>query len=106
MLNGLRLLAPVSLLPELLRALDAAVVDAARALLEYAGRFEGEAEERGVVAATGRVFVGVFVPFVRRALVEGVYGAMMEQGGSMSEDLQTMVQQWEGWLSEVSNPVH
>jgi len=39
-------------------------------------------KEEEVMRAAGTVFVSVFVPFVRRALVEGVYGVkMMEVEG-------------------------
>ncbi|KAI0829072.1 Dor1-like family-domain-containing protein [Trametes gibbosa] len=88
-LNGLRLLAPVSLLHDLLLALDNALARGAEALLEYArtaedtearsnGATTASVEEarrdREVVSAVRLVYVRVFVPFVRRALAEGVYG--------------------------------
>jgi len=65
-LNGLRLLAPVALLGDLANALDASLARAAGALLEAPRE-----EARGAAKA----FVRLLVPFVRRGLIEGVYGS-------------------------------
>ncbi|KAH9017017.1 Dor1-like family-domain-containing protein [Lactarius hengduanensis] len=63
-LNGLRLLAPVALLKDLVRALDGALAQACRVLLDAPRE---EAHE----AATA--FVRLLVPFVRRGLIEGFH---------------------------------
>ncbi|KAI0370088.1 Dor1-domain-containing protein [Pilatotrama ljubarskyi] len=86
-MNGLRLLAPASLLHDLLLSLEAGLTRGANALLTYArgtaeyrsnGATTASAEERkreeDIVRAVGTVYAKVFVPFLRRALVEGVYG--------------------------------
>ncbi|THH18840.1 hypothetical protein EW146_g2202 [Bondarzewia mesenterica] len=103
-LNGLRLLAPVSLLPDILRALDNDLRDAIKAFSGYAKQFAGPAEAKDVVIATGKVLVNVFVPFVRRALVEGVYGIKMdEEQATVSQELNEEIRAWEGWLGATSS---
>ncbi|KAI0066754.1 Dor1-domain-containing protein [Artomyces pyxidatus] len=91
-LNGLRLLAPVALLSELSRALDAELGEAGEAFLAYAGANGREEAVRGA----GTVFVRVFVPFMRRALVEGVYGAQVTK----TESIEKLARDWEAWLKE------
>ncbi|KAF4622877.1 hypothetical protein D9613_002276 [Agrocybe pediades] len=118
-LNGLRLLAPTSILPTLARFLDDEVLcKGGQALLAYIKAFssefdppstgsnsdEGDEEyekERKVLMALGQVYFGVLVPFVRRALVEGVYGVKLdpsfEDGG---ESLPNVVMDWEDYVLE------
>ncbi|KAJ8474247.1 hypothetical protein ONZ51_g7354 [Trametes cubensis] len=111
-LNGLRLLAPASLMDDLRIALDNALARGTDALLAYmrslpeewsngptttAAQEESKREDE-VVRAVGAVYAKVFVPFLRRALVEGVYGvkvhgddgpASMDQGLARAlDDLQ------------------
>ncbi|VDC04260.1 unnamed protein product [Peniophora sp. CBMAI 1063] len=95
-LNSLRLLAPKSILSELSRTLDTALANSAVTLLEYAKGL-GEGEDGEVVKVAGETFVKVFVPFVRRALLEGVYGAPVGNAG-MDEALSKALDDWEGWL--------
>ncbi|KAI8980583.1 Dor1-domain-containing protein [Trametes punicea] len=86
-LNGLRLLAPASLLHDLLSALDSGLARATSSLLVYmraiveepshstaSASAEETKREDDIARAAGTVYMKVFVPFVRRALVEGVYG--------------------------------
>ncbi|KAH9166703.1 Dor1-domain-containing protein [Lactarius sanguifluus] len=88
-LNGLRLLAPVALLKDLVMALDGALAQACRVLLDAPRE---EAHE----AATA--FVRLLVPFVRRGLIEGVYGS--SEGGVMpSEELQGVMEEVNVWIS-------
>ena len=109
-LNGLRLLAPVSLLPVLQDALEGALTRGAVALLVCAratSQEQTDAEERGgtaaedarqearAVRAAGMVYVRVLVPFVRRALVEGVYGDRVDNPGLVLTDV---LREWEEWL--------
>ncbi|OBZ68378.1 Conserved oligomeric Golgi complex subunit 8 [Grifola frondosa] len=100
--NSLRMLAPVELLPTLLTTLDASIARGAGALLAFArtrewarnaGEEETRKEEEAVRAAVA-VFVQVFVPFVRRALVEGVYGAQMEEAGATSGVEVSELEEW------------
>ncbi|KAJ7651614.1 Dor1-like family-domain-containing protein [Mycena polygramma] len=94
-LNGLRLLAPVEILSELSGVLDSVLDQSGEALLSYVRRVCEETKEQDekVALAAGQVYFGVFVPFMRRALVEGVYRVPVE--------VQTMtsVREWEGWLA-------
>lgn len=85
-LNGLRLLAPVDLYRDLLRALESSLAKSAEALIWYArekpwlngGKSSLTAvqteEDDKVLRAAGVVYFDVFMPFVLRAFVEGVYG--------------------------------
>ncbi|KAI0352265.1 Dor1-domain-containing protein [Trametes cingulata] len=113
-LNGLRLLAPTSLLYDLLSSLDTTLAHGATALLTYArtatndrsnGTTTASAEEakreEEVVRAVGTVYARVFVPFLRRALVEGVYGVKetgSEGGVEMSEELRRALKEMDEWL--------
>ncbi|KAI9459187.1 Dor1-domain-containing protein [Lactarius psammicola] len=90
-LNGLRLLAPVALLNDLVQALDSALAQACRALLDAPSE---EAHE----AATA--FVGLLVPFLRRGLIEGVYGS--SEGDVMpSEGLQGVMEEVNVWITDL-----
>ncbi|KAI0756076.1 Dor1-like family-domain-containing protein [Daedaleopsis nitida] len=109
-LNGLRLLAPADLLSELLLALERTLAHGAIMLLVCArsaaderanGSSHSNAEDakrdEDAARAAGTMYVKVFVPFVRRALVEGVYGAMMGDH-EVGEDLAGVLGEWEVWL--------
>ncbi|PCH34172.1 Dor1-domain-containing protein [Wolfiporia cocos MD-104 SS10] len=109
-LNGLRMLAPVELLDDLLRMLDESLARSAQALLAFArdvasqslGSAEEEAKDRAVVKATGVVYVRVFAPFIRRALVEGVYGVdMSEAEVPEGSELAGALQEWRDYLDEL-----
>jgi hypothetical protein len=116
-LNALRMLAPVGIMDELLSALEAVLADGLTSLLRYARSFswkraranagdgvgDGEREER-VMRAAGDVYVKIFVPYMRRALVEGVYGVEMSMdaalaGGESQTELGKAIREWEGWLT-------
>ncbi|KAJ7204347.1 Dor1-like family-domain-containing protein [Mycena pura] len=97
-LNGLRLLAPVAILGELAAVLDSILDQGGDAMVSYVWRVcdDAKEEEEDLAVVAGEVYFGVFVPFMRRALVEGVYGVPMA-----SWDVQTTasVREWEGWLA-------
>ncbi|TDL21007.1 Dor1-domain-containing protein [Rickenella mellea] len=111
-LNNLRLLAPLSLLHPLLASLDTSLATCATSFLVYAqlpptsatstvlsARISGEQEqvdERKVIQGARKVLVNVLVPFVRRALVEGVYGVKEELG--MGKELESGLKAWREWL--------
>ncbi|RPD64588.1 Dor1-domain-containing protein [Lentinus tigrinus ALCF2SS1-7] len=108
-LNGLRLLAPASLLDELLVALERSLAHGAVMLLVCArsasderahgsSNAEDAKREEEVVRAAGTVYIKVFVPFMRRALVEGVYGVKLDQEGpEVGEDLAGVLREWDEW---------
>ncbi|KAJ7269391.1 Dor1-like family-domain-containing protein [Mycena haematopus] len=97
-LNGLRLLAPVQILGELAGVLEGVLDVGGDAMLSYVRRVCEETKEQDekVAIAAGQVYFDVFVPFMRRALVEGVYGVLI----TSLPEVQTLasVREWEGWL--------
>ncbi|RDB28391.1 Conserved oligomeric Golgi complex subunit 8 [Hypsizygus marmoreus] len=112
-LNSLRLLAPVGIMRDLVVELDGVLGGCGAELIEYLGPFvgvggsedeeeEGGDEERGrraeekVARAVGDVYFKVLVPFLRRALVEGVYGVPIASLGDGGEDmLGRTAKEWE-----------
>jgi len=104
-LNNLRLLAPAALLSTLVGTLDAVLVDAVHALLAYVRRADTDTavraslptEETRVLRASVWAFVWVFVPFVRRALAEGVYGV---ETMPLNGELETVVGDAEVWVAQ------
>ena len=119
-LNGLRLLAPISILTNLSRMLDDEILfRSGEAVLIYIRTYYGEyqaspngignaegseetekAYQRRVTLAFGQVFFKVFAPFMRRALVEGVYSTKLDasfQGGKL---LPGVVMDWEDFSLE------
>ena len=117
-LNGLRLLAPKSLYRDLLTELDKSLdesgttfidvitttpltISLSAATVASQGKIsKEEAEEKGKRARVylGNLFVKVFVPFVRRALVEGVYGFEGEERERDWRSELGFVGMWEDWL--------
>ena len=117
-LNNLRLLAPTNILQTLIRVLDDDVLGkGGEAVIKYIqGGFsenisngtilEGteinaHEKEDTVAMSTGHVYFSVFVPFMRRALVEGVYGTSLDSdfdGGG--ETLPGIVMDWEDFVLE------
>ncbi len=81
-LNGFRLLAPAALLGDLAKALDTSLAKAFGTLFEAP-----RVEARGAATA----FLRLFVPFVRKGLIEGVYGSNIGDVPP-SEALQEMVE--------------
>jgi len=71
------------------------------------GKFsKEEADEKGkkVRVYLGRLFVRVFVPFIRRALVEGVYGFEGEEKEKDWKSELGFVRMWEDWLQLITPP--
>ena len=118
-LNNLRLLAPTSILHTLVRVLDDDVLGkGGEAILEYIKAIisdnmpngtileeeagvEAHEKEDKVAMSTGHVYFSVFVPFMRRALVEGVYGTPLDSnfnGGGTT--LPSIVMDWEDFVLE------
>ncbi|TEB38608.1 hypothetical protein FA13DRAFT_1724526 [Coprinellus micaceus] len=116
--NNLRLLAPVGILPQLIAVIDSMLVDGGNKLLLYLQSFssslshstavtEDELDkrrrEKKVAVAVGDVYFGTFVPFVKRALVEGVYGvgsgtmgaAGKDEGGERERKADDQIRRWD-----------
>jgi hypothetical protein len=126
-LNGLRLLAPKNLYRDLLTELDKSLDESGTAFIDvitttplvvsssspqlHTSGSQGklskeEMEERGkkVRVYLGGLFVKVLVPFVRRALVEGVYGFEEQvREKDWRSDL-AFVKTWEDWLQLSAPP--
>lgn len=118
-LNNLRLLAPTNILHTLVRVLDddilakggEAVIKYVKAvfsegisngtILEEGVEIDVQEKEDTVAMSTGHVYFAVFVPFIRRALVEGVYGTPLDSnfdgGGGI---LPSVVMDWEDFVLE------
>ncbi|KAH7915759.1 Dor1-like family-domain-containing protein [Hygrophoropsis aurantiaca] len=122
-LNRLRLLVPVDALGRVVSAVDAALAVGAGELLECAKELSvgNDVEELQVMKAAGKAYISVLVPFIRRAIVEGVFGVSMEEwaqvavsgsnemvgnghangkaGQNDSTKLDMIVREWEGWIN-------
>lgn len=125
-LNGLRLLAPKSLYRDLLAELDKSLDESGTTFIDVVtttpltvssspslstavpqGKHsKGEAEEKGKNTRVylGNLFADVFVPFIRRALVEGVYGLEGEENEKDWRSELGFIRTWEDWLQAGSPP--
>lgn len=122
-LNGLRLLAPKNLYRNLLAELDKSLDESGTTFIDVVttttlaipsssttasqGKLsKEEAEEKGrkVRVYLGSLYVKVFVPFVRRALVEGVYGFEGEERERDWKSELEFVRTWEDWLQLITPP--
>ena len=118
-LNNLRLLAPTNILHTLVRVLDddilakggEAVIKYVKAvfsenmskgsIIEQGAEVDVHEMEHTVAMSTGHIYFSVFVPFIRRALVEGVYGTSLDSnfdGGGGT--LPSVVMDWEDFVLE------
>lgn len=115
--NRLRALAPMGALDGVLDALELGLARNGGTLFGYAREWRGDAAEREAVHAVGAAYVRVLVPFLRRAIVEGVFGVVYDSdapprkgvegvsatkvgGASLLRDT---IRNWESWLSEMSS---
>ncbi|KIM47714.1 hypothetical protein M413DRAFT_57907, partial [Hebeloma cylindrosporum] len=116
-LNNLRLLAPTDILPTLAIVLDNEVLGESGEILHaYIKTFckdpppampngadagdDGSEKEKKVIMSFGQVYFGVLVPFVRRALVEGVYGVALDSNFEGGDRLPNVVMDWEDFVLE------
>ena len=118
-LNNLRLLAPTNILHTLVRVLDddilakggEAIIKYVKAvfsenmskgsIIEQGAEVDVHEMEHTVAMSTGHIYFSVFVPFIRRALVEGVYGTSLDSnfdGGGGT--LPSVVMDWEDFVLE------
>lgn len=101
-LNGLRLLAPVKITKHILSVLDETLAESANVFLTYAQDDRIKDTDREVLEAAGAVFLRAFVPFIRRALIRGVYGLKVTSGSGLGvdaeSDLGKVLREWESWL--------
>lgn len=73
-LNRLRALAPMDALDGVLDALASGLARSEEMFVTYVRTWGDEGTEREIVRAAGTAYVRVLVPFLRRAVVEGVFG--------------------------------
>lgn len=119
-LNGLRLLAPTSIMLEVVQSLDQELAECVSAYVTFAkeaSSSKSSAEDAKAVRASGAMLTKVLVPFSRRALIAGVYGkklpptkklnGVVENGDASHEDpfemhseLVEALRSWESWLEE------
>ena len=116
-LNGLRLLAPKNLYRDLLTELDKSLDESGMAFVDVItttpltvpslstsgsqgtlSKEEAEGKGKKLRVYLGSLFVKVFVPFIRRALVEGVYGFEGEEAEKDWRSELGFVRTWEDWL--------
>ena len=116
-LNGLRLLAPKNLYQDLLTELDKSLDESGMAFVDVItttpltvpslsssgsqgtlSKEEAEGKGKKLRVYLGSLFVKVFVPFIRRALVEGVYGFEGEEAEKDWRSELGFVRTWEDWL--------
>lgn len=119
--NMIRLLPPLHLLGDLLAALSMSLGASLEALLSYsmnvtssqASRrsFDGDDttekkdKEKKVVLVAGDAMVKILVPFLQRALVEGIYGVPIKEMPQVEdENLGRLTKDWETWLKENGEP--
>jgi hypothetical protein len=85
-MNNLRLLAPVGLMVDVVGCYDASLAVCIQSLLRFAQNWDSQDEsrmldkdrERDLVRVVGRAVLDLLIPFVRKALVEGVFGGATE----------------------------
>jgi hypothetical protein len=107
-LNGLRLLAPKEIYHDLVKALDAGLEEAGGRFLEilkadrdgHDDDSKDDSEVGKLKIRAGIVFFRVFLPFIRRALVEGVYnpGSELEERSNDWRKEFVVMREWEAWL--------
>jgi hypothetical protein len=105
--NGLRLLAPTGIIHEVDQALDDMLAEAGREYMKYAvecsdavqkQRWELKDENEGereldYIKFAGQAYFSAAVPFLRRALMEGVYDTPVSEGG----EVLVVAGEWERW---------
>lgn len=115
-LNNVRLLAPTSILEELLEIFDKSLGEVAQSLMEYSklivpgdpseGRRsvdgKGQEREEEILFCAGRVYIRSIVPFLREGLVVRVYEASLEEVDAVYSSsilLRQMLDDWDGWMT-------
>ncbi|KAH6916706.1 Dor1-like family-domain-containing protein [Coprinopsis sp. MPI-PUGE-AT-0042] len=115
--NALRLLPALSILADLVEILDDVLADGAHALIMYLNRYssslsqstaitDDDIERRKrdirVAQAVGEVYLAVFLPFMRRALVDGVYGHSEEiKSETSGTKMKAVNEKWEKLKKEL-----
>ena len=115
-LNRLRSLVPMNALKGIISALESDLSKVGRSLLTYAKECGySDKKELEISRSTGAAYARVMVPFLKRAVIAGVFGlpwdekspwneGIRESDGSGSikdtDALDTVLQSWESWLED------
>lgn len=111
-LNRLRLFVPVNAVNGVINALESSLSKAGQELFTYAVECGASDKELDILRAGGAAYARVMAPFLRRAVVEGVFGAPRSSQGDGDERMQTesgtkdhdaleiVLQKWEKWLGD------
>ncbi|KAG1793410.1 Dor1-like family-domain-containing protein [Suillus plorans] len=111
-LNRLRMLAPVDALWGIVDGAEECLANTGHGLLQYAKDWRGgDAKEIQILQAAGAAYTRVLVPWLQRAIVEGVFSASLKDrqsvgdgagdpvaGGKGKRELSFIVREWESWL--------
>jgi hypothetical protein len=111
-LNRLRMLAPVDVLSGIVEGTEECLANAGHGLLQYAKDWRGgDAKEIQILQAAGAAYTRVLVPWLQRAIVEGVFSASLKDRQSAADGaedpdageegerkLSFIVREWESWL--------
>lgn len=111
-LNRLRMLAPVDALWGVVDGAEECLANTGHSLLQYAKDWRGgDAKEIQILQAAGAAYTRVLVPWLQRAIVEGVFSASLEDRQSVGDgagdpvagekgkrELSFIVREWESWL--------
>ena len=111
-LNRLRMLAPVDALSGIVDSAEEPLASIGYDLLQYARDWRsGDAKETQILRAAGTAYIRVLVPWLQFAIVEGVFGASLEDrqssadgvgesdaGEEFNRGLPSIVREWESWL--------
>jgi hypothetical protein len=111
-LNRLRMLAPVDALSGIVEGTEECLANAGHGLLQYAKDWRGgDAKEIQILQAAGAAYTRVLVPWLQRAIVEGVFSASLKDRQSAADGaedpdageegerkLPFIVREWESWL--------
>ncbi|KAL4067244.1 Dor1-like family-domain-containing protein [Scleroderma yunnanense] len=116
-LNRLRSLAPMNALNGIIFALESDLSQAGKSLFAYAkGCEDGDQRELEVLGSMGTAYTRIMVPFLKRAVIEGVFGIPYDEplwrnqegiremdGSPRSKEasaLDTVLRSWESWLED------
>ncbi|KAG1879479.1 Dor1-like family-domain-containing protein [Suillus tomentosus] len=111
-LNRLRMLAPVDALWGVVDGAEECLANTGHGLLQYAKDWRGgDAKEIQILQAAGAAYTRVLVPWLQRAIVEGVFSASLNDRQSVGDEagdpvvgetgkreLSFIVREWESWL--------
>ncbi|KAG1747557.1 Dor1-like family-domain-containing protein [Suillus lakei] len=111
-LNRLRMLAPVDAMSGIVDGAEDCLANSGYSLLQYAKDWRGgDAKEIQILQAAGAAYARILVPWLQRAIVEGVFSTSLKDRQSPADgtgdsdtseegkrELSFIVREWESWL--------